>query len=198
MEETTSWKNHTFTGLIFGGIIVLCAIFFVLGMVVGRNQGRALAESAFQEQEARKSPGDNPRDNFKLNFYDETTGKEPDLSLQPAPPEPKPAPKEQKEERDAAKPKPAPERAAAPPPKPPAPPAAPELFLQVAASKNEKQANDELKKVKSKGFQAKILIGTKDNAKVYRVVVGPYKESEVSLAKKDLQAKGYKGAFLAK
>ena len=50
MDETnTSWKNHSFTLLVFGGIVALCFIFFVLGMLVGRNQGQRIAEQAFAE-----------------------------------------------------------------------------------------------------------------------------------------------------
>jgi hypothetical protein len=88
MEETTSWKNHTFTLLIFGGIIVLCSIFFTLGMVVGRSQGRQLAETDFQERENKKSPAEVAGDNFQLNYFDETTGDNPDLTLKPTPPRP--------------------------------------------------------------------------------------------------------------
>jgi hypothetical protein len=40
-----------------------------------------------------------------------------------------------------------------------------------------------------------MLKAPKDNVTLFKVVVGPYKESELSLAKKDLEAKGYKGAF---
>src|SRR5689334_188580 len=43
MEDQNSWKGHSFTLMIFGGIVVLCAIFFVLGMLVGRMQGLKLA-----------------------------------------------------------------------------------------------------------------------------------------------------------
>ena len=39
MEDQTSWKGHTFTLLVFTGIVVLCSIFFILGMLVGRAQG---------------------------------------------------------------------------------------------------------------------------------------------------------------
>ena len=46
MEESASWKAHGFTLLVFGGIVVLCSIFFVLGMLVGRSQGQRMAEMA--------------------------------------------------------------------------------------------------------------------------------------------------------
>src|SRR5262245_816170 len=118
MEEATSWKNHTFTLLIFGGIIVLCSIFFVLGMVVGRNQGRQIAESAVQEREAKRTPAEIAGDTFKLNYFEKTTGDKATLSLEREP-DPPAKPRE-----EPAQPKPAPSQAATPPPpKPPAPPA---------------------------------------------------------------------------
>jgi cell division protein FtsN len=187
MEEATTWKNHTFTLLIFGGIIVLCSIFFVLGMVVGRNQGRQIAERAFQEREAKRTPADIGEDTLKLNYFKQTTGEKPGINWQPTP-DPPPAPRQE----SAARP-------TTPPPKPPAPPApARGSYFQVFSSQNEKQAKAELKKVRLKGFEANILEGSKDNKKWFRVVAGPYKESELSLAKKDLAAKGYKDAFVTK
>jgi len=195
MEEATSWKNHSFTLLIFGGIIVLCSIFFALGMVVGRTQGRHIAEKAYAENEKEKAP-EGGSDNFPLSFYKETTTPTPDLGLQPQPPA------EQRADPPAPRTLPPSREAKPTPPKPTAPPvtaaASGEQFLQVYATKNEKQAQQELKRVKSKDFKARILQGEKNNVKLFRVVVGPYKESEISLAKKDLQAKGYKDAFIAK
>ena len=41
MEEPVSWKGHSFTLFVFAGIVALCSIFFVLGMLVGRIQVRA-------------------------------------------------------------------------------------------------------------------------------------------------------------
>ena len=40
MEDQASWKSHSFTLLVFTGIVVLCSIFFILGMLVGRTQGQ--------------------------------------------------------------------------------------------------------------------------------------------------------------
>ena len=68
MDETnTTWKNHSFTLLIFGGIVALCFIFFVLGMLVGRNQGQRLAEIAAAEEAASKPVADTAED-FPLEF----------------------------------------------------------------------------------------------------------------------------------
>ena len=49
-NEQTSWKGHTFTLLVFTGIVVLCSIFFILGMLVGRDQGQKIASSAAPAQ----------------------------------------------------------------------------------------------------------------------------------------------------
>ena len=49
MEATIteqSWKGHTFTLLVFAGIVVLSSIFFMLGMLVGKAQGQKLASAA--------------------------------------------------------------------------------------------------------------------------------------------------------
>ena len=72
-----------------------------------------------------------------------------------------------------------------------------ERYLQILSTSNRKQADAELKKVKSKGFAATIR-PSKDarNADVYRVWVGPYTEAKIDLAKVDLAAMGYKGVFI--
>jgi cell division protein FtsN len=219
MDETnTTWKNHSFTLLIFGGIVALSLIFFVLGMLVGRNQGQRLAEIAFAEEAARQPVADKAEE-FPLEFYSQTTEEKPDVKLQPVPETPapttastSPAPetatpalKAPPLEPAEAKPQPAAKAAAAKGTAKPAvsrtaakSPAAKEVFLQVTASKNEKQANQELKRVESKGFDGKILTGKTNGRQIHRIVVGPYKESEVNLAKSDLAAKGYKDAFVAR
>ena len=84
MEETTSWKNHSFTLLIFGGIVMLCSIFFVLGMLVGRNQGIKMAET-LAEQEGDKPVAIASADDSSLNYYEETKEDKPDFPLEPAP-----------------------------------------------------------------------------------------------------------------
>jgi DedD protein len=226
MEETnTTWKNHSFTLLIFGGIVALCFIFFVLGMLVGRNQGQKIAEIALAD-EAAKQPVADKAEEFPLEFYSQTTEEKPELKLQPAPETTAPVASSSstapvvtgRTDLSAGKPtvtaaaqpaetKSEPVKAPAvkstPTPKPTAArtapsksPAAKEVFLQITASSNEKQAAQELKRVESKGFKAKILRATTTSGQIHRVVVGPYKESEVNLVKSDLAAKGYKGAFV--
>ena len=228
MEETNpTWKNHSFTLLIFGGIVALCSIFFVLGMLVGRSQGQKIAEMAFAEEAARKPVAQNVGDEFPLDFYTQTTGENPDLKLKPAPPESAAPeglggpvnsgssvhfePLTDKPAASAPKVKPAettaqPAETKAPPPpkskeakntetgKPLSArtPVSRDVFLQVTATQNAKQASEELKRVQSKGFKAKILKITQKNVLWHRIYVGPYTKSEVNVAKSDLKAKGYK------
>jgi len=223
MDETnTTWKNHSFTLLIFGGIVALCFIFFVLGMLVGRNQGQRQAEIAAAEEAASKPVAETAED-FPLEFYAQTTEEKPALKLQPVPETPAStavtpsAPETPQAEKTtvtaklqpveanlqpAAKTTSEKSAATAKPPSTPRTtaksPAAREVFLQVTANKNEKQASQELKRVESKGFNGKILTGKTSGGRIHRVVVGPYKESEINLVKSDLAAKGYKGVFVTK
>lgn len=198
MDEQTSWKSHGFTLLIFGGIVVLSGIFFVLGMLVGRTQGRQIAEAIFKER-AANAPAAEAGENFPLKFHEETTGDKPDLRLEPAPPAPAPSPS--KDSRPAMS---APRQESKASGKAASKPVvakakAPGVFLQVFATREEKKAREELKKVQSKGFtRAKILEVIADNVKWHRVVVGPYKESEAQLTISDLRAKGYKEVIIRK
>src|SRR5437660_12893651 len=92
MEDQTSWKGHTFTLLVFTGIVVLCSIFFILGMLVGRAEGQKLAGAGAAgtaaKNEARAAPLEDKQD---LSFY-ESLKKEDQPDLQPAPAKPEPAP----------------------------------------------------------------------------------------------------------
>lgn len=176
MEEPVSWKGQTFTLLVFGGIVVLCSIFFVLGMLVGRDQGQRIAQSAAAE--AAKPPLTAEAEPEPLNFFEQTTKEKPQLDLLPPPPPvAKAAPKQPE-----------------PPPESPAPQ---KYFLQIFATRDAKEADRELTKVKSKDFRALILTpppGEKDP--LFRVQVGPYNSvAEADLAKKELQSQGYKDVF---
>ena len=59
------------------------------------------------------------------------------------------------------------------------------------STQNEKQAEAEQKKVELKGFKARVLMATLKNERWHRVIVGPYKDSELKLAIADLKAKGF-------
>src|SRR5438093_8370918 len=82
MEDQTSWKGHSFTLLVFTGVVVLCSIFFILGMLVGRTQGQkiAFAASAAPKTEPKAPPKENTTP--ELTFYDSV--KKPELpTLEP-------------------------------------------------------------------------------------------------------------------
>jgi len=205
-ENTTSWKSHSFTLMIFAGIVVLSSIFFVLGMLVGRYQGQHAAEVA-SDQSSRKPGAESGAEDFPLTFYDQSTEEKPDNKLQPVPAAsaqpvapalptppasknaPSPAPSESKNDKKSA----TPPKPASPPDKP-TPKASPDanVYLQVASVKTEKQGTTELKKVQSKGFKATMRPVKVSGEMVYRILVGPYKESELKNAKAALLAKGYK------
>lgn len=198
MEETASWKGHSFTLLIFGGIVVLCSIFFVLGMLVGRTQGRRIAEMAFADAPSRQTQVQAPQDDFKLDYDIETTDEKPDVKLQPAPPPPPPAPPATEPKASPAAKAPEPARTATAKTAKPASEVKETTYLQISSTRNEKQADALRKRVEAKGFKAKILRFRQNNVLWHRVLVGPYKDSEVGLAKSDLRAKGFGDAIVHK
>jgi cell division septation protein DedD len=212
-DNSTSWKSHGFTLMIFAGIVVLSSIFFVLGMLVGRSQGQHAAEVALADQSSHKSGPESGTDDFPLTYYNQSTEQKPDLTLQPvasasaqpvtpssAPPaatknEIPPATPDLKDKKAAPPPKP-PEKTADAKPSAARPTPAADVYLQVSSAKTEKQGTIELKKVQSKGFKAMMKQVKSNGGTVYRILVGPYKESEVKGARAALQAKGYKDAFV--
>ena len=87
MEDQTSWRGHSFTLLVFTGIVVLCSIFFILGMLVGRAQGQKLAYSgsAGVASKVEARPGLNEEGKPDLTFYDSVKKSEAPF-LEPPPP----------------------------------------------------------------------------------------------------------------
>jgi len=184
MEEQTTWKGHTFTLLVFTGIVVLCSIFFILGMLLGRAQGQKVAAAAPNgaalKIEAKPAPKE---DNPSFTFYDSV--KKDDLaSLQRVPvnPDPEPVP-------------------AAPPKKvQPAPETSPRATIpgnsvnyQVGAMRKTADAEKLLKAVKKKGFRAFIISPRPDDPNpLFRVQVGPFADVlEAQSVKKRLESAGY-------
>src|SRR6266481_3245706 len=89
-----SWKNHSFTLVVFTGIVVLCSIFFILGMLVGRDQGQKFAYSASTGVASKVDgkPAVNEETRPDLTFYDSVRKSEaPLLETPPAPPQAEPA-----------------------------------------------------------------------------------------------------------
>jgi cell division septation protein DedD len=188
MEDQTSWKNHTFTLLVFTGIVLLCSIFFTLGMLVGRTQGQkfAVAASASAAARAASKPAAKEESRPDLTFYDSVKQSEssslefpPPVKREPvAPASPKPA---------RVEPLPAASEAA--------PPRTAESFLnyQIGAVRKSADANKLLGEVRKKGFKAFILAPSADDANpFFRVQVGPFADLiEADAAKKKLESDGY-------
>ena len=177
MEDQNSWKGHTFTLMIFGGIVVLCAIFFVLGMIVGRMQGFKMATVAAAEAAAKTTV-------VQQSMLDERSA----LRL----PEASDADTLTPREPVITKPDPAPVR---PTPKvePPRASSAGAVTLQVGAWRKQTEAEKQLRDLKRKGFpRAFILapVATESNP-VYRVQVAA-SAAEADSLKRKLETSGYK------
>jgi cell division septation protein DedD len=199
IEETASWKGHSFTLLVFGGIVALCSIFFVLGMLVGRSQGQRIAEIAATETPEAKADGLASSPEITVLGADEGPG---DIALKPlvpTPAEPRPEPPPSPPAAPAPTAKAATKTAAA---KVPAPEkAAGKIYLQIAAVRQQKDAQRELQNVKSKGFTSALIVAPApgDKAPFYRIQVGPYaSDSEAEAAKRQLESKGFKQVLVKK
>ena len=159
---------------IFFAVVVLCAVFFTLGFVLGRNQAaeRAAAspptQAAPPPQPAQQQP--QARD---LTFYDRVE---------------KPQPSESLPQKQPAETKPAPVPTA--PAKPSATNAKP-IYLQVAAVSQEADAKRLLSELHKLGFDSEIRPPKED--RLYRVMVGPLANDELATAAQHrLEAQGFR------
>jgi cell division protein FtsN len=180
MEEQTTWKGHTFTLLVFTGIVVLCSIFFILGTLVGRAQGQRIASIAGSVSKIDAKPAPN-EDKPDFTFYDSVKKEQP-AALQPAAPEVPPA------LDPPAKTEPKPE---------PALDVRSKLDnlvnYQIGALRKQADAEKLLGQLKKKGFRAFILApSSADRNPFFRVQVGPFANpAEAQNVKKKLEAAGY-------
>jgi cell division septation protein DedD len=177
MEDQTSWKGHSFTLLVFTGIVVLCSIFFILGMLVGRDQGQkfAFTASAGTPSKVDARPALKEDNKPALTFYDSVKKSESPL-LEPPPP----LQTEQLTPDTLS--------AAGPESQPGA------VFnYQVGALRKSADAEKLLAGVKKKGFRAFILAPASEDANpFFRVQVGPFSNMiEAEEAKKKLESAGY-------
>ena len=187
MEEQTTWKGHTFTLLVFTGIVLLCSIFFILGMLVGRAEGQKMVGpspgGASAKTEARAAAKEDKQD---LSFYESLKKEEPALQTGPAKP-------------DAAAPVLDPPKKAAPEPEPAASPAAPpapanSVNYQVGAVSKLADAERLLNEVKKKGFPRTFILSPAegDPKPLFKVQVGPFSDLlEAQEVKKKLENSGY-------
>jgi cell division septation protein DedD len=200
MEDQATWKGHTFTLIVFSGIVMLCSIFFILGMLVGRTQGQKIASTALAAPASNKSDAKASKDDKPdFTFYD-SVKKGDSAALMPAPAKPVPDPEPLRVEPRKAPPvvevKPEAPRAASPAHQVSSPPPPPTNALNYQIGYFSKAANAEklLEEVKKKGFRAFILTPSAGDANpIFRVQVGPYTSvTEGEAARKRLENLGYK------
>jgi cell division septation protein DedD len=179
MEEQTSWKGHAFTLMIFGGIVVLCSIFFVLGMLVGRTQtvkiGTVATADAAPKPATKEPPlTESPHAESPLMAAE----KEPRFTPAPVKADPEPPPPV-----TAAKTKEV---------DPPAPPPI-TINWQISALGKQSDAEKLVDDLKKKGYRAFMLTPAPDDPKpYYRVQVGAADRIEAESLKRKLEAAGYK------
>ncbi len=154
---------------IFFAVVVLCALFFTLGFVLGRNQSarQASVSPPAQQPPAPTSSEPQARD---LTFYDRVEKAPPSESLsQSKPAESKPA---------------APAKPSAAKTKP--------IYLQVAAVSQEADAKRLVGELHKLGFDSEIRPPKED--RLYRVMVGPLESDELATAAQHrLEAQGFRG-----
>src|SRR5262245_22239610 len=195
MEEQTTWKGHSFTLLVFMGIVVLCSIFFILGTLVGRAQGQKIASIAVAAS-AAKADGKTELNEDKpdLTFYDSVKKDQP-AALQPVPapvtPDPTLVPDPPVKPDIKSDPK--------PDPKSGTPPDGRSRLdnlvnYQIGAVRKQADAEKLLSQLKKKGFRAFILAPSAgDRNPFFRIQVGPFADPvEAQNMKKRLEGAGYK------
>jgi cell division septation protein DedD len=173
----------------------LCSIFFILGMLVGHQQGPKVASTASAtKSDAKATPKEDKPD---FTFYD-SVKKENQLPLQPPPAakadsEPSPPAPVPPSIEPAKKAAPEPERKPAAEPAPPAPAPSNAINYQIGIFRKADGAQKLLEEVKKKGFRAFILTPAGGDANpVFKVQVGPFTDLvEAQEVKKKLESEKY-------
>ena len=186
MEEQTSWKGHAFTLMIFGGIVVLCSIFFVLGMLVGRTQNLKVATVATADAAPKPLMKDQPKAELPPQEFPPLPEKE--SRFTPTPVKPAPEPPAPPPTTKMKQPEPAPkveEEPASPPPM--------TINWQISALGKRSDAEKLVDDLKKKGFRAFMLTPAPDDSRpYYRVQVGATDRIEAESLKQKLESAGYK------
>jgi cell division protein FtsN len=156
---------------VFFAVVVLCAVFFTLGFVLGRNQS---AQQAAAPPPEKAQPSTTPAEPQArdLTFYDRVEKPQPSESLpQQKPPQPKPpAPAAAKPATSTGKP----------------------IYLQVAAVSQEADAKRLVAELHKLGFDSEIRPPKED--RLYRVMVGPLASDDLATAAQHrLEAQGFRG-----
>ncbi|MBI4467531.1 MAG: SPOR domain-containing protein [Acidobacteria bacterium] len=172
---------------VFFAVVLLCAIFFTLGFVLGRNQ---TASQQAAVPPARKTvPDTQPPAPVvdDLSFYKRVEGKSPAETL-PARSSPPPKPQESKPTETPPSQQVAPPAAAL---TTASPPATASIYLQVAAVTQESDAKRLAGELRKLGFPS-FVVPPRDD-RLYRVQVGPFESAELAdAAKGRLEAQGFR------
>lgn len=171
--------------VVFFAVVLLCAVFFTLGFVLGRSQGASQkVSSAAEKGPAAQPTGPAASD---LSFYQRVEGKQPPENL---PPTPSATPAAETKPAEAPPSPTAPQRTA-PPSSTPAAATSP-IYLQVAAVTQEADAKRLEQELRKLGFPAVIRPPGADH--FYRVQVGPFNNAELAAAAQQrLKAQGFRG-----
>jgi cell division protein FtsN len=210
MDEQVTWKGQSFTLLVFGGIVFLCSIFFVLGMLVGRGQGKSTADLDVAKDSTNSVETVRPPQDKPTNSPYETiaVGKETNMETQsneakeaepapvriPAPDKPvkaspkiTSAPDPTAVPAKAAPPKAATAKAAIPTPTP-----VKMIYLQVNAVASDVAAKKQAADLQKAGFPTVIMSG-EGASSLYKIQVGPFaSRADADSAQRKLEALGYK------
>jgi cell division septation protein DedD len=182
MEDQASLRGQGFTLLVFAGVVALCSVFFILGMIVGRGQapGETEAGSATSASSPEANPG--AESSAELGFYETVTQGDFPEPETPAPPE------------IGAASAPAPAEDAAPSNRASLPDTdVVAIMLQVGAFGVEQTANNVVAELGGRGFRAMVLRPVPgEGPALYRVQVGPLpSEEEASRVRARLLDAGY-------
>lgn len=182
-REVVLEDRHLFAA--FLAVVLLCALFFTLGFILGRNQGAAQQASAPTEKKppaANQPAGPAAGD---LSFYDRVGSKPANENLKPssAPP------------AATTTPSPATAKPTSPNQASPSANAAGPFYVQVAALREEPDAKRLAQDLEKLGFSA-VIRPPKGDA-LYRVLVGPLENEELAAAaKRRLEAHGFRPMIL--
>ncbi|MFQ5816583.1 MAG: SPOR domain-containing protein [Terriglobia bacterium] len=165
---------------VFFAVVILCAVFFTLGFVLGRNQERAAAHTAELESRSTTQPMPSAAESpssptpTDLGFYGRVGKAQPATSSPKpvAPPVPKSTPPSSPTGTSAGS------------------SAAASILLQVAAITQKDDAERLQKELRRLGFPTVIVPPT--SGRFYRVQVGPFTDPELAAAaQRRLEAQGF-------
>jgi DedD protein len=159
---------------VFFAVVLLCAVFFTFGFVLGRNQIPAGKDVEPTAQKPAPAEGAAPEAK-DLSFYDRVEGKPPADTL----PRPQPTAPAVATQPKPAQATPAPARSVEP------------IYLQVAALSQEPDAKRLGQELEKLGFPVVIRAPRED--RFYRVQVGPFETAALAeAAQRRLEAQGFR------